>query len=128
MTKQILWYGFLEAGQKSSPVVIDHSIETGEKNTIFIYNHNKQEIVKYNRELVEHKLRELTAEEKQQEAALKKGFMEAVKKINNKIPKTFDSPPKNKPTPKIVEPSQDEPEVDISDSDLDDDVWDDSDE
>jgi hypothetical protein len=122
MSKQKLWYGFLEAGRKSSPVIIDHSMDTGEKHTLFIYNHNRQEILKYVRELAEPKLRELTAKEKELEASLKKGFAEALKIFKTPIAKTFDSPAKSKPSPKVDTPKE-EPEVEISG--LDDDIWED---
>jgi hypothetical protein len=124
MSKQKLWYGFLEAGKKSSPVIIDHSMNTGEKNSVFIYNHNRQEILKYVRELAEPKLRELTAKEKELEASLKKGFAESLKTFNNPVSKLFDTPVKSKPSPKVDTPKE-EPEVEISG--LDDDIWEDDD-
>ena len=125
MSKQKLWYGFLEAGNKSSAVVIDHSMDTGDKNTLFIYNHNRQEILKYVRELAEPKLRELTAKEKELESALKKGFSEAFKTLKYPLAKTFDSPAKAKPSPKADTPKE-EPEVEISEMD-DEDIWEDDD-
>ena len=124
MSKQNLWYGFLEAGNKSSPVVIDHSMDTGEKNSVFIYNHNRQEILKYVRELVEPKLRELTAKEKELEAALKKGFAEAMKALKYPVAKTFEGPAKAKPAPK-ADTAKEEPEVEMSG--MDDDIWEDDD-
>lgn len=124
MSKQKLWYGFLEAGSKSSPVVLDHTMDTGETNSVFIYNHNRQEILKYVRELVEPKLRELTATEKELESALKKGFSEAVKTLKYPLAKTFVSPAKAKPSPATSTPKE-EPEVEISV--LDDDIWEDDD-
>ena len=122
MSKQKLWYGFLEAGAKSSPIAIDHSMDTGEKHTLFIYNHNKQEILKYARELVEPKLRELIAPEKALEAALKKGFGEALKTLKYPVAKSFDNPTKSKPASKVEKPKE-EPEVEVSG--MDEDVWDD---
>lgn len=128
MTKQKLWFGFLEAGNKSSPVVIDRNLDTGNKNTIFVYNHNKQEILQYVRELVEPKLRELTAQEKELESALKKGFSEALKTIKYKTAKALNIPEKSPPKP---EPDK-TPAVSVlaidglDDDDVDDD-WEDSD-
>ena len=124
MSKQKLWYGFLEAGKKSSPVIIDHSMDTGEKNSVFIYNHNRQEILKYVRELAEPKLRELTAKEKELEASLKKGFTESLKTFKKPESKILDSPAKSKPSSKVDTPKE-EPEVEISG--LDDDIWEDDD-
>ena len=92
MSKQQLWYGFLEAGAKSSPVVIDHSIETGDKNTVYIYNHNKEGIIKYSRELVEPKLRELTSEESDLKSTLAKGFTNALKTFKSQAKESFSTP------------------------------------
>lgn len=124
MAKQKLWYGFLEAGNKSSPVVIDHSMDTGEKNTVFIYNHNKKEILKYVRDMVEPKLRELSDKEKKQEASMKKGFADSLKTIKYKVSKSFDAPVKETTTP-IVNKKQEEPEEEFSE--VGDDDWDDDD-
>jgi hypothetical protein len=124
MAKQKLWYGFLEAGNKSSPVVIDHNMDTGEKNTVFIYNHNKQEILKYVRELVEPKLRELTAKEKELESLMKKGFSESLKTIKYKVAKSLDVPAKEAPAPEVKK-TLEEPEEEFSE--VGDDDWDDDD-
>ena len=122
MSKHKLWYGFLEAGEKSSPVAIDRNMETGDKKTVYIYNHNKKEILKYVRELAEPKLRELTiklgaaneamadklgksvesltAEEKQLEGSMKKGFSESLNNIKFKVSKALNIPEKEAPRPK----------------------------
>ena len=123
MKKRKLWYGFLEAGVKSSPVVIDRNMITGEKNTIFVYNHNKQEINKYVRDLVEPKLRELSAKEKELQTSLDKGFKASLKTIKYKVPKTYDNPVKGKANAKAVT-TVEEPELEYSESGDDD--WDDS--
>ena len=132
MKKHKLWFGFLEAGSKSSPVVIDRSMEMGDGNTLLIYNHNKKEVLKYVRELVEPKLRELTAQEKKLEASLKKGFSESLKTIKFNIPKALNIPEKEipKPTndtiPEVAELDVKELDDDADDDDVDDD-WKDSD-
>jgi len=125
MSKNKLWYGFLEAGSKSSPVAIDRSMETGERNSLFIYNHNRKEILKYTRDVVEPKLRELTAGEKELETGLKKGFSESLKTFKYKVSKISDASTsaKTSSAAKVVKPPE-EPEVDISGLD-DDDAWED---
>lgn len=125
MSKHKFWFGFLEAGEKSTPVVIDHNLHTGENDKVFIYNHNKQEILKYVREIVNPKLRELTAQEKDQEASLKKGFLAALKTIKYPVVKPLSTPTKATATPKAEKPPE-EPEEAISQ--LDDEDWGDSDE
>lgn len=122
MSQQTLWFGFLKAEDKSSPVIIDHSMDTGEKRTVYIYNHNRKEVLKYVRELVEPKLRELTAEEHALEAAMKKGFMESLKTFNNKSTNVLAIPTNSKSKPKVAPPPE-EPDVESIDLDDDDDVW-----
>jgi len=126
MKKQKLWYGYLEAGKKSSPVVIDRNMDTGENHTVFIYNHNKKEILKYVRDMVDPKLRELTAKEKELESSMKKGFTASLKTMKYALPKSFDAPAAKAPTSKTeadIEMNVDEPEVEFSE--MGDDDWDD---
>ena len=125
MSKHKLWFGILEAGSKSSPVAIDRNMESNEKNSIFIYNHNRKEILKYSRDVVESKLRELNAKEKELETELKKGFSDSLKTFKYKIPKISDTATKSAAASNVKKPVE-EPEVEISDVD-DDDSWDDSD-
>lgn len=58
-----LWYGYLQAGEKSTPVVRDESLDTGDRNTVYLFNFQRRQILEYRREIVEPKLRELTPEE-----------------------------------------------------------------
>jgi len=57
-TKDI-WYGVLEAGDKTSPVVRDMSLEASDTQRVWLYNHVKNKFVEYAREIVESKLRAL---------------------------------------------------------------------
>jgi len=108
-------------------VVIDRSMETENGSTVFVYNHNKKEILKYVRELVEPKLRELTAQEKKLESELKKGFSEALKTIKFKTTKSLSIPEKEIPNPKAEKAPAAVLEVEGLDDDLEDDDWEDSD-
>ena len=58
-----LWYGYLEAGEKSSPVVRDERLDTGNAKTLFLFNLARRQILEYTREIVESKLRELKSGE-----------------------------------------------------------------
>jgi hypothetical protein len=58
-----LWFGFLEAGEKGSPVIRDLSLDTGQSWTTYLFNMRKGRIIEYRRDIVESKLRELTQEE-----------------------------------------------------------------
>ena len=63
MSKNDIWYGYLQAGEKSSPVVRDDSIESKSRSTVYLYNHKRDAILEYSREIVEARLRELNPEE-----------------------------------------------------------------
>lgn len=58
-----LWYGYLEAGAKSSPVVRDERLDTGNGKTLFLFNLARGQILEYTRDIVEPKLRELKSGE-----------------------------------------------------------------
>ncbi len=60
MSKSDVWYGFLQAGEQSSAVVRDATLETKNPKTVFLYNHVRGKFLEYAREIVEPKLRELT--------------------------------------------------------------------
>lgn len=60
MSAKDIWYGVLEAGEKTSPVVRDTSLEAGQ-NKIYLYNHVRNEFVEYSQAIVEPKLRKLAA-------------------------------------------------------------------
>ena len=79
MSTKDIWYGVLEAGDKSSPVVRDASIDTSQ-NKIFLYNHVRGEFVEYAQAIVEPKLRDLSAEDISQDE-LDKAFRTARKKF-----------------------------------------------
>lgn len=54
-----LWYGFLEAGPKSTAVLLDADLSTGNPDTLYMFNLARGRILEYSRALVEPKLREL---------------------------------------------------------------------
>ena len=58
MSAKDIWYGMLEAGEKSSPVVHDTSLEAGQ-NKIYLYNYVRNQFIEYSQAIVESKLREL---------------------------------------------------------------------
>jgi hypothetical protein len=77
MSDNNLWYGYLEAGSKSSPVLMDRRLNTGDSNTLYLFNLNRGEILEYKREIIEPKLRELSAEEQKLCGELKSAFGKA---------------------------------------------------
>ena len=58
-----VWYGFLQAGDRSSPVIRDDRLDTGNHKTLYLFNLNRNLILEYSREVVEPKLRELKPNE-----------------------------------------------------------------
>ena len=55
--KKNLWYGYLEAGANSSPVIRDDGLNTGNPKTVYLFNLARGCILEYSREIVEPKLR-----------------------------------------------------------------------
>jgi len=59
MSKNDVWYGYLEAGAKSTPVVRDDTLESKSRNTVYLYNFIRGMFLEYSIAIVETKLREL---------------------------------------------------------------------
>lgn len=74
MNEKNLWFGYLEAGEKSSPVVIDASLNTANPNTVYVFNFNRGEIIEYRRDIIEAKLRPLEKTDTPDEKKLKTAF------------------------------------------------------
>ncbi len=79
MSKASPWFGYLEIGEKSSPIVRDPKLNTGKADTIYLFNLKRNEIIEYKSEIVEPKLRKLNADEADISKELKKAFNKAVK-------------------------------------------------
>lgn len=82
MKEKTLWYGYLDAGQKSTPVVRDHELHTGNQETIYLFNLTRGKILEYQRQVVEPKLRELDAEEVAIAKQLKRAYTKARRNFN----------------------------------------------
>lgn len=72
--KKKMWFGFLEAGIKGSPVVRDANLDTGNPKTVYLFNFMKERILEYRRDIVEVKLRELAPEEQSLVPELRKAY------------------------------------------------------
>lgn len=59
MKKSTMWFGYLDAGSKSSAVVIDDRLNTGNPDTLYVFNLARGKILEYRRAIAEQKLREL---------------------------------------------------------------------
>lgn len=77
MAKNSIWCGYLDAGAKSSAVVRDERLDTGNPDTLYLFNLARNEIIQYNRVIVEPKLRELSSGECDNVAELKAAYLRA---------------------------------------------------
>lgn len=79
MSKDSLWFGYLEIGEKSTAVAREPKLNTAKPDTIYLYNFLRNEIIEYKRDIVEPKLREFSKDEADLNKELKKAFIKAVK-------------------------------------------------
>lgn len=77
MSDKHYWYGYLEAGEKSSPVLLDSRLDTGSADTMYLFNLKRGAILEYKRAIIEPKLRELTADEQAVGKELKAAYVDA---------------------------------------------------
>lgn len=110
MSKNGFWYGFLNAGGKSSAVLRDPELETGNRKTIYLFNLERNAIIEYNREIVEPKLSDLNGEAADMTATLEVAYAEARKAFERPRP----------PEPAVAEPPMKAATPAIEEEDLDD--------
>ena len=87
-----LWYGFLEAGDKSSPVVIDIGLTTDNVDTVYVFNQNRNKILEYKREIIDSKLRELNTSETELIKVLTAAYEQVLETF---LPKSVKTPAVN---------------------------------
>jgi hypothetical protein len=114
-----MWFGFLEAGTKGSPVVRDATLETGDPKTVYLFNYMKGKILEYRRDIVEIKLREFESEELTMIPQLRKAFKEVRESFEPRPAKPKQTVYRAKPAPAE---DDDFPEFDAGDDDDFDDV------
>ena len=119
MSQASLWLGYLEIGDKSSPVARDPKLCTGKADTIYLFNLQRNQFVEYKSAIVEPKLRELTKDEGEISKDLKKAFNKALKDFsprgNKASASTESAPVKAAPTKKQKE--EEFADVDMGDDD-----------
>lgn len=94
------WFGYLEAGEKGSPVVRDDSMDMGTPSTVYLFNRKKGRILEYRRAICEPKLRELRDDEIEMVASIQKAFEKARDGFTPRATRRPASPPrKSKPQP-----------------------------
>ena len=108
--RKLLWFGFLEAGDKGSPVVLDRGLDVPGRPTVYLFNLKKGRFVEYRRDIVESKLRELTAEEAGLIDQLTTAFDLARPGFVPRIPPPFET----KGRPRRKRPEVEEPDFDLN--------------
>ena len=88
-----LFFGCLEAGEKSSLVVRDDKLGTGTTSTIYLFNLKKGRILEYRRDIVEAKLRDLIDEEQSSVGELLEAFEQARKGFVPRVARRIESEP-----------------------------------
>jgi hypothetical protein len=92
MTGNTLWFGYLEAGAKSSPVVMDSKLSTGDEKTIYLFNLARCAILEYRRDIVDTKLRALKPEESGLQKELKSAYAEARRNFSPRMGRPLNIP------------------------------------
>ena len=115
MSAKDIWYGVLEAGEKTSPVVRDATLDASQ-GRVWLYNHLRNEFVEYAKAIVEPKLRELTTEDLPQKE-LDKAFTAARKAFSSTRNINTWSDIKPAAPPVKNKDEDDELDIDIPDED-----------
>lgn len=125
-----LWYGYLEVGEKSTAVIRDERLDTGNGKTLFLFNLARGQILEYTREIVEPKLRELKPSESGKVDELNAAYGEARRNFQHHNVRPLNIPERADPAKAAKGKSKNKDEegfVDIVvDNGDDEDVWVDS--
>ncbi|HEY9198493.1 MAG TPA: hypothetical protein VIR60_03935 [Gammaproteobacteria bacterium] len=92
-----LWYGYLEAGNKSSAVIRDDRLDTGSRKTVFLFNLERKQIIEYTREIVDPKLRELKSSEAKLIDELNAAYTEARRAFKHAQARPLNIPERGAP-------------------------------
>ncbi len=129
MSDNSLWFGFLEAGDKSTAVIIDHGLNTGKPDTVYIFNQSRGKILEYNRSIVEPKLRELSSQDADTKAELKNAYLQVRAGFEPRASRVLDIPERGARTTEAEQPKENDSkeELDLvsvgSDDEIEDDTW-----
>ncbi|MBF0218036.1 MAG: hypothetical protein HQL49_00700 [Gammaproteobacteria bacterium] len=78
MNSKLLWCGYLEAGAKSTAVVRDEALSTGNPDTLYLFHQKRNQFVEFRRDIVEGKLRELNDDERASSSDLQSAYEAAL--------------------------------------------------
>ncbi|MBI1194420.1 MAG: hypothetical protein GC138_01035 [Gammaproteobacteria bacterium] len=128
MSKNDIWYGMIEAGEKSTPVVRDMTLQTGDRSKIWLYNHSRNRFLEYSRAIVESKLRDLGEGDISQQE-LDKAFQAARKLFTPRhMIRKWDAAPGTPAASNSPRSKGDDDDIELDDSDMEKFVDDDSEE
>ena len=116
--KASFWYGYLNAGTRSSPVLRDTRLDTGNTKTLYLFNLVRGEILEYAREVVEKKLRELKPAESGFVADLDAGYKKARRNFKGHYASISNITKRSVAVFKEKVDDYDDSEIDIDDIDL----------
>lgn len=129
MSENHLWYGYLDAGEKSSPVLMDQRLSTANPNTVYVFNLKRNEIIEYRRDIVEPKLRDLDDQEntiikelKSTYTKVRSGFVPRGARVSS-IPEKGAAAPAPKKAPPIESEEEEFDELVTADEGDNDDDW-----
>lgn len=130
MSDNNFWYGYLDAGEKSSPVLMDQRLSTANPQTVYVFNLKRSEIIEYRRDIVEPKLRDLGTEESTFIKELKSAYTKVRSAFvprgakNTAIPeKGTEAPPAKKATPVESDEEEYDELITIDDDGDEDEEW-----
>lgn len=115
MSDEKLWFGYMDAGEKSAPVVMDSRLDTGVRSTVYLYNHRRGQILEYKREIIDPKLRELDGSDKKLLKELEAGYRAARKDFIARSDRVAAIPERGEPAAKDKPSSSDDNEEDYGD-------------
>ncbi len=117
MSDTQLQFKFLDAGAKSSVVVLDPSLSTCNEQTLYLYNQQRDQIIEYRRDIVEAKLRDLSTEEAKTSSSLQQAY-ETTRATFTPRGAAIQQIPEHAPEPKVtIEPVEVSAIVDFDDDD-----------
>jgi hypothetical protein len=109
-----VWYGFLQAGDRSSPVIRDDRLDTGNRKTMYLFNLARNSILEYSREVVETKLRDLKPDESATVAELDAAYKKARRSFKDRgagirsiLNRSSSTPASNEAVYKDIPPEDD---------------------
>ncbi len=111
------WYGIIQSGKDGSMIVIWNPVlPKANTGKVFLYNTEKQKLIKYVEEIVQPKLKELTGEELE---AARSSYDEGWRKVRGLYDSVEDEPEKEAEKPATrIDSELDAELMNIDDDDL----------